>query len=361
LGVALYNVALALIGVATVHVQRHRLPVRGLVGYLMAVVGLASVFGYLFHRGSPWPLDPMFAAMRMVAYGLFLHLPVVLGAWAWLERRKQPRLSRVLAVLAAGVVAVAVDAFFIEPTALEVNEVTVAVVGLPAPLTVAVLADIQTEAPGAYERRAIEAALAVKPDLVLMPGDYVHAEGDAAYAEGMAAFGALVKQVGLRAPLGVYAVPGNVDNVDHWPEMFAGSEVITTTVTQTFHPRPDVHVTALTLEDSFDTRLKVPPQPGLHIVVGHGPDFALGEVQADLLVGGHTHGGQVRLPFYGPLLTLSALPRAWASGVTRLGGGRTLVVSRGVGLERGLAPRLRFRCPPEVVIVRVVPATPPAR
>jgi len=38
-----------------------------------------------------------------------------------------------------------------------------------------------------------------------------------------------------------------------------------------------------------------------------------------------------------------------------------LVVSRGVGLERGLAPRLRFRCRPEVVLVRVVPASAPAR
>ena len=359
MGVALYNLALALIGAATVYVQRHRLPVRGLAGYLMAVVGLASVLGYVFYKSPTEPLDPMFAAMRMIAYGLFVHLPVVLAVWAWVDRARRPWMARGFALAAAAVVLVGVDAFLVEPTALEVNEVTVAIEGLAAPVAVAVLADIQTERPGDYERRALELALAAAPDLVLMPGDYVHATSVEAYAAGMEALRAMVTQVGLRAPLGVYAVPGNVDVVGTWVQMFEGTEVTTTTVTQTFHPRPGVSVTALTLEDSFDTQLRVPAQDGLHIVVGHGPDFALGDVAADLMVAGHTHGGQVRLPFYGPLLTLSALPRDWASGVTRLGGGRTLVVSRGVGLERGLAPRLRFLCPPEVVIVRVVPAVPP--
>jgi hypothetical protein len=50
------------------------------------------------------------------------------------------------------------------------------------------------------------------------------------------------------------------------------------------------------------------------------------------------------------------VPRAWAAGTTRLDSGRTLVVSRGVGMERGDAPRLRFLCRPEIVIVEIVPA-----
>ena len=99
------------------------------------------------------------------------------------------------------------------------------------------------------------------------------------------------------------------------------------------------------------------PVDGFHVVFGHGPDFALGAVDADLLVAGHTHGGQVRLPIIGPLLTYSTIPRAWAAGVTALSGGRTLVVSRGVGMERAHAPRLRFRCKPEIVIIDVLPET----
>jgi predicted MPP superfamily phosphohydrolase len=89
--------------------------------------------------------------------------------------------------------------------------------------------------------------------------------------------------------------------------------------------------------------------------MGHRPDFALGEVDSDLLVAGHTHGGQVRLPFFGPVMTLSNVPRSWAAGVTKLPGNRTLVVSRGIGMERGGAPELRFLCRPELVVLTIVP------
>jgi predicted MPP superfamily phosphohydrolase len=102
----------------------------------------------------------------------------------------------------------------------------------------------------------------------------------------------------------------------------------------------------------------LPRLAGFHLVFGHAPDFALHAAPADLLVAGHTHGGQVRLPVIGPLLTFSRVPRAWASGVTRLGHDRTLVVSRGIGLERGHAPRLRFLCRPELVFLRLTPLGP---
>jgi hypothetical protein len=91
-------------------------------------------------------------------------------------------------------------------------------------------------------------------------------------------------------------------------------------------------------------------------VLGHMPDFSLGSVDADLLIAGHTHGGQVQLPLVGPLLTLSQVPRSWASGLTEIEPGKMLVVSRGIGMERGLAPRLRFLCRPQLVILELVPS-----
>jgi predicted MPP superfamily phosphohydrolase len=91
-------------------------------------------------------------------------------------------------------------------------------------------------------------------------------------------------------------------------------------------------------------------------VLGHSPNFSLGQVSADLLIAGHTHGGQVQIPFIGPMLTLSQVPRSWASGVVTIAPGKVLVVSRGVGMERGNAPRIRFRCRPELVILDLVPS-----
>ena len=127
-----------------------------------------------------------------------------------------------------------------------------------------------------------------------------------------------------------------------------------TKTTQSYQ-QGDLCVTALSLTDSFDTKLRVPRTDAFQIVLGHAPNFALGDVDADLLIAGHTHGGQVRLPWIGPLVTLSAVPRAWAAGATQLSGGRTLVVSRGVGMERVTAPRLRFLCRPQLVVIDVVP------
>ena len=91
------------------------------------------------------------------------------------------------------------------------------------------------------------------------------------------------------------------------------------------------------------------------MVLGHSPNFSLGDINADLLLAGHTHGGQVRLPGIGPILTLSAVPRDWASGLTEIQPGRNLLVSRGIGLERGNAPRMRFLCRPELIVISLEP------
>ena len=52
---------------------------------------------------------------------------------------------------------------------------------------------------------------------------------------------------------------------------------------------------------------------------------------------------------------LAIVPRAWASGVTAIDADTTLIVSRGIGMERADAPRMRFLCRPELVIVDLVP------
>jgi predicted MPP superfamily phosphohydrolase len=62
------------------------------------------------------------------------------------------------------------------------------------------------------------------------------------------------------------------------------------------------------------------------------------------------------LPGIGPIITLSAVPRKWATGMTDLGNEKKLIVSRGIGMERAGAPRVRFLCRPELVIIDVAPA-----
>ena len=97
------------------------------------------------------------------------------------------------------------------------------------------------------------------------------------------------------------------------------------------------------------------PPADLRIVIGHGPDFVAelaGQVPVDLALAGHTHGGQIVLPFIGALYTKSSLPRSYASGLHDFRG-IPMNVSAGVGMERGTAPQIRFLCPPEISVIDV--------
>ncbi|MBS2028289.1 MAG: metallophosphoesterase [Deltaproteobacteria bacterium] len=314
-----------------------------LVPPAVALFGLALAV----HRGFE-----LFDTMRLASHVLFVHLPLVCVGVALILRRS--RIAPVPALAALLLVAIGVDAFSIEPRALEVEHFQVVSKKVDHPIRIGVVADIQVDAIGAHERDALATLAAEKPDLVLFAGDYVQVP--AHELQGMERnFNQLLRDAKLSPPLGAFAVEGNAEHGRDWAPLFDGTGIRALPRTTTLD-LPGLRLTGLTLRDSFDRALDIPADPNrLTIALGHGPDFALGGVMTDLLIAGHTHGGQVRLPLIGPIMTLSHVPRAWAAGMTALDHGRTLVVSRGVGMERGPAPRLRFLCRPELVIVDVVP------
>jgi predicted MPP superfamily phosphohydrolase len=88
------------------------------------------------------------------------------------------------------------------------------------------------------------------------------------------------------------------------------------------------------------------------VLLYHMPDLAESEgIQAfDWVFCGHTHGGQVRLPFYGALITLSRYGKKYEAGLYRLGEKTRMYVSRGVGTEPVPGLRIRFLCRPEVAV-----------
>jgi hypothetical protein len=262
---------------------------------------------------------------------------------------------RIGALLVAGLLwGGAFYAFRIEPFSLEVNRHRVPSAELSGALRIVVLADLQTEAIGDYELGVLRRVAALRPDLVIFPGDHLHLGTRAEYLEQARRFRDAWRRVGLEPRLGGVAVGGDVDPPELWERMFEGLPVRTLRSTRTVR-LGELSVTGLSLSDSGNPALQVPAAPGFHVVVGHRPDFALGPVRGDLLLAGHTHGGQVRLPGVGPLVTASRVPRSWAAGRTALADDRTLIVSRGIGMERGYAPQLRFLCRPELVVVDVEP------
>ena len=86
--------------------------------------------------------------------------------------------------------------------------------------------------------------------------------------------------------------------------------------------------------------------------VSHSPDPApeLAALGYDLMVFGHTHGGQVRMPFIGALVTNSHVPRRMASGLVRLGNAYAHI-SPGLGTSK-YAP-FRFLCRPEATLLEL--------
>lgn len=347
--VVLYNaLVLLLVIVALVLLSRSR-PQR-LVPTLVLLGTFLAIFTF---GGGVLGCGNHFGKIQLLAWAVFVHCPLFLIGVDCLCFHRKRILFYPCAVLAIAVALIGIDAFLLEPRWIEVSRITIPSSKLQSPIRVAVLADLQTDRPNGYEQHVFELAAAEQPDLILFAGDYLQISDPAEYLAAKTQLNALMLRSHIQAPLGMYAVRGNVDRQD-WPDLFTGLAVTTleTTATQDLGP---ILLTGLTLEDSADTTLSVSAQEKFHIVLGHKPDYCLGQVNADLLLAGHTHGGQVQIPFFGPVLTLTRIPRAWASGVSRIAPGKHLIVSRGVGMERGRAPRLRFLCRPELLIIDLLP------
>jgi hypothetical protein len=294
-----------------------------------------------------------FGVMRLSCYGLFGFTVLIASYGAWLLRRRARRAAIVLTIACVAIEAVAIDAFLIEPRWLDVTYQTLASQKLSRPIRLAIIADLQTDQIGQYERDVLARVMDEKPDLIVMAGDYLQEYNSRRRGELRSKLRAIFGELHFGAPLGVYAVGGNADLPD-WPEIFVDTPMTAIETTESFD-LGQVVVTGLSIKDSFSAATRVTPSEKFQIVVGHYPNYALGAIDADLLVAGHTHGGQVQVPWLGPIMTLSLVPRRWAAGTTQLDGGRTLIVSRGIGVERGFAPRLRFLCRPQLVIVDLVP------
>lgn len=268
--------------------------------------------------------------------------------------------ARRMALAALLLVPLGIWSSFIEPHLLVVEHTRVPLskrVDGREPLRIAVLADIQCRQVGDHERAAVAKALEFDPHLILLPGDLAQVSG-ASITSVAAEFRDLLRP--LHAPLGVYFVLGNVDQHHRMAELLEGTQVqlLDNQLVQLRHGDRRLLLGGVDLQFSSPAALATlaafaaEDDPGqLRILMAHRPDVAYAlapAARADLIVCGHTHGGQVVLPFLGPLMVLSAVPRSVGAGGLHVVEGRELYISRGVGMERGPAPPLRLLCRPEV-------------
>lgn len=328
---------------------RRELPLLGLLAALL-VLPIGAMTGT---RGG-------FAAMRGLCHGVFCVLLPLLALRAWRLRRTCRWFAGLLAVVAVLGEACYAWARRIEPFRLEVTEQRITskrLAGLGKPIRIAVIADLQTDAITDYEIGVFDRLVAAEPDLVLYAGDYLQLTGED-FARELPKLQEQVRR--LRPRLGSYAVDGDVD-LGGAKAVFAGTDVKVLADESAALPGVPIDVYGMTrmrsrapfVDAAGVRRLRGERYP---ILLGHAPDYMLAVVRdglaADaLMVAGHTHGGQIQLPWFGPILTLSAVPRWLAAGGVFRRGDSWLVCSRGVGMERGLAPRIRFLCRPQLILL----------
>jgi len=323
-----------------------------------AVVGLfaaAKMVGARLYGHS------FFLVVHLVYADVMVLLPLV-GIALLRARPRAATLVRALAWTSLVLVPIAIDATLIEPYRLVTERTSVPVSRARAgkrPITIAVLADIQCMFVGDREREAVRRVMDARPDLIVLPGDLVQV-GTHRLPEILDDFHALLAP--LDAPLGVYFVQGNCETKEDARRLLAGTRVRFLDDEVVERTLGDRRVSVCGVDLAFSSprarealhAIESAPGDDVRIVLAHRPDVidALPSgSRVDLIVCGHTHGGQVLIPFFGPPITLSDVPRSIAAGGLHVLDGKTIYVSRGIGWEHGHAPRVRFLCPPEVSVL----------
>ncbi len=210
-----------------------------------------------------------------------------------------------------------------------------------------------------WVERAVERTLALGADLILLGGDFV--DDDPHY---VSAIGDVLRP--LRAPDGVYGVLGNHDHYVDAPGVRA--QLAAAGVRELLNAfviirRGEAGLALAGLGDlqcdavDFARALTGVDERVPRVVVAHDPDvfgYWPEGLRLDLMLSGHTHGGQAWLPLIGPPFVPSQFGFRYLQGLIREGE-RQLYVSRGIGAS---GVPIRWKCPPELTLAILRPDRP---
>ncbi len=243
----------------------------------------------------------------------------------------------------------------IEPNWMDVTRVRISIPNLPDDLQGLRIVQFSDVHLGPYMhrsflRRSVRAIMSLSPDLIVFTGDMVSRDVEANPEDAQLL-------APLSARLGVWGVLGNHD---HWSDPdFAHEFIERNTPIRILRNQSmllrvggsDLYLVgvddAWVGADDADKAFHGVPEDAVRLVLMHEPDAVewLPMSPSTLQLSGHTHGGQVRLPFAGALL-LPYLGRKYDVGLYRVRGG-WLYVNRGLGV---IAPPLRLNCRPEITL-----------
>jgi uncharacterized protein len=269
---------------------------------------------------------------------------------------RETKARRVIFALAAlGSLCIAYGTF-VEPYWLEVTRTRVESPKIRAgsgSVRIALVSDLHSDPKPRLEERLPQAIAAEKPDLIAFTGDSINSP------KSLPVFKICMERLAAVAP--VFAVRGNWD-AEKWRDidLFGGTGALELNGIPVHLTVRGVGLTIVGLplgshHPTGELLGKLPPKD-FTIFLYHTPDriFEAARSKLDLYLAGHTHGGQVALPFYGALVTASRFGKRFEAGLYRVDH-TWLYVNRGIGMEGNFSPRVRFCARPEVTIIEVWP------
>lgn len=229
--------------------------------------------------------------------------------------------------------------------------------GLPASVRLLHISDLHASVLVSLEMidHAISLGLGAKPDLICITGDFV----TRARGYDVDAYVSVLRRLSRAAP--TFAVLGNHDGGKWAVRLFGDPDtskvrsLLRRAGIQLLHNRSDAFnsLTLIGVGDMWANEIDAAnafarvPTSGPRILLSHNPDSKdlLGEYPWDLMLSGHTHGGQVIIPFEGPRYA-PVQDKRYVAGL-KPWRDRQIHVTRGVGNVGGV----RFRCRPEVSLL----------
>jgi len=319
---------------------------------------------------------PSFLTIRIIYNFNTIFIPIVLiplSAFLYVSSRGIHReTGRHHSAIAMGIIGITlvtarIYCTHIEPSCLRIRHVTLPCANLTKPLTLLHCTDIQSAEIGKYEKRAFEKIMEINPDIIIHTGDMLQPQPPATMKSELPKLATLFES--LHPPLGIYGVYGDVDGeIRRMKLPNIGGMILLDNESFTINTgHAQINILGLTSHKRGNTEsedkslitdwLKKTREDEITVLIGHSPDFVLllDDKKIDLCLAGHTHGGQIRVPFFGAILTLSKIPRAMARGFHKYEN-TCLNVSAGIGSEHAYGvPPIRFNCPPEMTLIKLVP------
>jgi len=243
---------------------------------------------------------------------------------------------------------------FIEPYWLQVNSFYIPTDKLDhAEFTVVQISDTHCDKKTRNEDKLLKIINDLEPDIIVFTGDSINTpRALKKFKDTMTV---------LNAPLGKFAVCGNIDVYYFWNTDLFSSTGFTPLHEKTVKLTKNgetILLTGLTCDRTtgVNKTLEKIPNDKFSLLLYHRPALIedLQNLNVDLYLAGHTHGGQIALPFYGAIITLSKHGKKYESGFYTVGD-TTLYINRGIGMEGGLAPRVRFMARPEITLFTIGP------